>query len=111
MGVLPTCMCVLTEARRLPHVLPDGVTGGCEPPYGCWEQNSSPFQEHQVLLTVEPPLQPQNIFFFIKTVRQWKMCSTNKTIYVFYTYIKGILHMKLLLSLNTWKYPFFVNTQ
>lgn len=28
-----------------------GVTGGCEPPCECWEQNSGPLQEHQVLLS------------------------------------------------------------
>lgn len=26
----------------------------CEPPWGCWDSNPSPLQEHQMLLTSEP---------------------------------------------------------
>lgn len=33
----------------------------CEPPCGYWESNPGPLQE-QVLVTVEPPLQPLFIF-------------------------------------------------
>ena len=35
------------------------ITYGCQPPYGCWELNSGPLEEQQVLLTPEPSLQPQ----------------------------------------------------
>jgi hypothetical protein len=37
-----------------------GVTGGCEPPWGCWELNTGPLEEQPVLLTTEPSLQPWN---------------------------------------------------
>lgn len=33
------------------------LTDGCEPPHGCWELNSGPLQEQQVLLTAGPSLQ------------------------------------------------------
>ena len=33
---------------------------GHEPPCGCWELNSGPLEEHSVLLTAEPPLQPHS---------------------------------------------------
>jgi hypothetical protein len=34
------------------------LMGGCEPPCGCWDLNSGPLEEHWVLLTTEPSLQP-----------------------------------------------------
>ena len=34
-----------------------GVIGGCGPPYGLWELNLNPLEEHLVLLTEKPPLQ------------------------------------------------------
>jgi hypothetical protein len=37
----------------------DPITGGCEPPCGCWELNSGPLEEQSVLLTAEPSLQPR----------------------------------------------------
>jgi hypothetical protein len=42
----------------------DLIVDGCEPPYGCWELNSGPLEELPVLLTAEPSLQPQKVFFF-----------------------------------------------
>ena len=36
----------------------DLITGGCEPPWGCWELNSGPLEVQSVLLTSEPSLQP-----------------------------------------------------
>lgn len=51
---LHVCLC---EDVRSPGT---GVTGGCEPPCEGWEQSSGPLQEHQVLPTTEPPLQPSN---------------------------------------------------
>ncbi|GAB1299023.1 Bifunctional epoxide hydrolase 2 [Apodemus speciosus] len=37
----------------------DLITGGCEPPCGCWELDSGPLEEQPVLLTTEPSLQPE----------------------------------------------------
>jgi hypothetical protein len=39
-----------------------GVTGGCEPLFGCWESNLGPVQEKQVFLTTELTLQPPAVF-------------------------------------------------
>ena len=39
----------------------DPITDGCESPCGCWELNSEPLEEQSVLLTTEPPLQPQPV--------------------------------------------------
>lgn len=39
-----------------------GVTDGRELPCGCWEQNSAPLQEPQVLLTAEASLQLLTVF-------------------------------------------------
>jgi hypothetical protein len=36
----------------------DLITGGFEPPCGCWDLNSGPSEEQSVFLTTEPPLQP-----------------------------------------------------
>lgn len=36
----------------------NGVTDHCEPPYGCWDLNSSPLEEQLVLLPPVPCLQP-----------------------------------------------------
>ena len=47
---------------------PDPITGGCEPPCGCWELNSGPLEEQPVLLTSEPSLQPWStlvLFFWV----------------------------------------------
>jgi len=33
---------------------------------GFWELNSGPLEEQEVLLTSEPPLQPQSVGFFFK---------------------------------------------
>ena len=53
--------------------VPDLITDGCEPPCGCWELNSGPLEEHSVLLTTEPSLQPpQNIFELKKIKKQQK---------------------------------------
>ena len=37
------------------------ITGGCEPPCGCWDLNSWPPEEQSVLLTTEPPHQLNDI--------------------------------------------------
>jgi hypothetical protein len=41
----------------------DLIMDGCEPPCGCWDLNSGPSEEHLVLLTAEPSLQPLTFFF------------------------------------------------
>ena len=41
----------------------DPITVGCEPPCGCWKLNSDPLEEHSVLLTAEPSLQPMIVNF------------------------------------------------
>jgi hypothetical protein len=43
------------------QVLRTGVTDGCEPPSGCWEQNPGPLKEQPVLLTTEIPHQPKEM--------------------------------------------------
>ena len=42
----------------------DLITGGCEPPCGCWELNSGPLKEQSVLLTSEPSLCP-DLFIYL----------------------------------------------
>ena len=39
------------------------MTDGCEPPCGCWELNWKRLEEHSVLLTSEPSLQPGFVVF------------------------------------------------
>jgi hypothetical protein len=49
----------------------DPITGGCEPPCGCWDLNSGPLVEQSVvLLTAEPSLQPPHPLTFGN--RLWK---------------------------------------
>ena len=38
-------------------------TGDCELPYGCWELNLGPLEEHPVQLSTELPLQSLKIIF------------------------------------------------
>jgi hypothetical protein len=40
----------------------DLITGGWEPPCGCWDLNSVPLEEQSVLLPAEPSLQPREPF-------------------------------------------------
>ena len=49
-------MLLLTHRKRAS----DSITDGCEPPCGCWDLNSEPLEKQPVLLTAEPPPQPQN---------------------------------------------------
>jgi hypothetical protein len=43
----------------------DLITGGCEPPCGCWDLNSGPLEEQSVLLPAEPSGQlPGSCIFF-----------------------------------------------
>jgi hypothetical protein len=41
-----------------------GVTGGCEPPCGCWELDLGPLQEQFGLLTAELPLKPSIYYLY-----------------------------------------------
>jgi hypothetical protein len=45
------------------------IKDGCEPPCGCWDLNSGPAEEHLVLLTTEPSLQPRKVPFVIGLVK------------------------------------------
>jgi hypothetical protein len=56
-SVLPACMPKDQKA-------PDLIIDGCEPPCGCWEPNSQLLEEQSVLLTTEPSLQFQVIYYF-----------------------------------------------
>jgi hypothetical protein len=51
-GVLPACVC---EGVKCPGT---GATDSCELPCGYWELNLDPLEEHPVLLTTKPSLQP-----------------------------------------------------
>ena len=53
------CSCLQTHQKRAS----DFVTDGCEPPCGCWDLNSGPWEEQLVLLTTEPPHQPESCLF------------------------------------------------
>jgi hypothetical protein len=53
------CHSLQTHQKRESEPTADG----CEPPCGCWELNSGPPEEQSVLLTTEPSLQPNLIFF------------------------------------------------
>jgi hypothetical protein len=44
-----------TGDRRFPETR---VMDGCESVHGCWELNSGPLEEQQVLLTTEQTVQP-----------------------------------------------------
>jgi hypothetical protein len=41
----------------------DLITGGCEPPRGCWDLNLGPSEEQSVLLTTEPWRQPLYVLY------------------------------------------------
>jgi hypothetical protein len=56
-SVLPAY--ILASQKRTP----DLIMHGCEPPSGCWELNSGPLEEHPVLLTAEPSLQPWKLSY------------------------------------------------
>jgi hypothetical protein len=46
----------------------DLIKDDCEPPYGCWDLNSGPSEEHTVLLTAEPSLQSNVSWFYSNEV-------------------------------------------
>ena len=55
----------------------DPIIGGCEPPCGSWELNSELFEEHSVLLTTEPSLQPYMHLY--KAWHVWQCYYTTNT--------------------------------
>jgi hypothetical protein len=55
------CCSLQTQQKRAS----DPITYGCEPPCGCWKLNSGPLEEHPVLLTTEPSLQPHRVCLFV----------------------------------------------
>jgi len=59
---------VLTEARRDVRSPGPGLTDGCEPPSGYWEQKLGLLKEQQLFLTAEPSLQshPKSTRSFFK---------------------------------------------
>jgi hypothetical protein len=50
-----------------PEETPNLITGGCEPPCGCWEFNLGPLEEQTVLLISAPSLQLhlESLWFFV----------------------------------------------
>ena len=62
--MLPGCKEVLLFLTHQKRALVP-ITGGCEPPCGCWELNSAPLKEWSLLLISEPSLQSLVLFIFI----------------------------------------------
>lgn len=58
-----------------------GITGPCEPPWGCWESNSVALQDLYMCLTAEPTPQLPIFSFLIKisklgvVVHTWDPCT------------------------------------
>jgi hypothetical protein len=42
-----------------------GVIDSCEAPFVCWERNTTPLLEQQVILAAEPPLQALYLPYFL----------------------------------------------
>jgi hypothetical protein len=61
------CKYTVAVFRRTRRGHQISVTGGCEPPCGCWDLNSGPLEEQSGALTLEPSHQPSfsilNYFF------------------------------------------------
>jgi hypothetical protein len=55
------CSCLQTHQKKANNP----ITDGCEPPCGCWELNSGPWEEQSVLLTAEPSLLPEQFLFLV----------------------------------------------
>ena len=52
------CSCLLTYQKRVSYL----ITGGCEPPCGCWDFNS---EKQSMLLLAEPSHQPPSYDFYV----------------------------------------------
>lgn len=77
--VFPPCIHVCyihatpVGAKEDISLLGTGVPVGCEPPCRCWEVNPGPLEEHPVLLTSKPSLQPLAlIIIFLNNLILWK---------------------------------------
>lgn len=76
--VFPPCIHVCyihatpVGAKEDISLLGTGVPGGCEPPCRCWEVNPGPLEEHPVLLTSKPSLQPLALILFLNSLILWK---------------------------------------
>ena len=56
-----TLMCTQCLQRQEEGVrIPGAGKSSYEPPHGCWDLNSGPFQDQKLLLTAEPSLCPLN---------------------------------------------------
>jgi hypothetical protein len=69
--------CLQTHQKRAS----DLITGGCEPPCGCWDLNSGPTEEQSVLLPAEPSHQPHVFSFFVFLF----VCFVFVLLFCFYT--------------------------
>ena len=58
----------------------DLITDGCEPPCGCWDLNSETSEEQSVLLTTEPPLQPQCLISNVCVERIHSLSAVNSIV-------------------------------
>jgi hypothetical protein len=58
------CSCLQMHQKRAL----DPITGGCDPPWSCWELNSGPLEGQPVLLTPEPSLQPCKLFLKVTSI-------------------------------------------
>jgi hypothetical protein len=84
------CSCLQTHQKRSS----DLITDGCEPPCGCWELNSVPLEEHSVLLTAEPSLQPQKQKFLnVVFILYYTQGRSQITYFIYKYYFLQIWHL------------------
>jgi hypothetical protein len=77
------------------------ITGGCEPPCGCWDLNSEPSEEQSVLLPAESSHQPPFGKFLFNFV-----FNTIEIIFLKCKFQKCVLDMLSLLGYFMLKYSF-----
>jgi hypothetical protein len=82
-------MCKYTVAvfRHSGRQESDLVTGGCEPPCGCWDLNSGPSGEQSVLLPTEPSLQPPESLYTLTGTQDLAAsvsCPATSPLFYFY---------------------------
>ena len=72
----------------------DPITDGYEPPCCCWKLDRGPLEEHPVLLTTEPSLQPHlKKFFFNDLLLSYvHWCFSSMCVYVM---LSEILELEL----------------
>jgi len=74
-------MITLSLSSDTPEEVIRLISDGCEPPCGCWDLNSGPWEEQSVLLTTEPSLQPD----FFKYISQFLSPAPPPLSFIFYT--------------------------